>query len=77
MKITSIVEDSSGHVVGVVIDDRETREIDPPVPRAELVSVASSLAASHGLAVDLRTLEVTPIPPIPTPAADGNAGAAR
>jgi hypothetical protein len=74
VKITAIVEDSSARVVGVVIDDRETREIDPPVPRAQLALVASSLAASHGVAVDLRTLEVTPIP---NPAADGNAGAAR
>lgn len=63
MKITAIVEDSSGNVIEVMIDDTPHR-IDPPVPRTQLSQAAAALAAQNGYIWDpaTMTLELTPQP---------------
>ena len=61
MKITAIIEDNSGMVVAVVVDDITEHPIAPPIPLEDLAIVGQHVAALSGYVVDCDTLELTPI----------------
>lgn len=65
MKISAIIEDTSGQVLAVVLDERTEHKIDPPIPRAELAMVGQHVAELAGYTVDCDTLELTPIDATP------------
>jgi hypothetical protein len=62
MKITALVEDSEGNVIGIFIDDTPHR-IDPPVPRCDLARLAAALAEQNGYRWDPSTMTLTHLAP--------------
>jgi hypothetical protein len=59
--ITAIVENPSGWVTAVVVDDITEHPIAPPIPREDLGIVGQHVAELSGYTVDCDTLELTPI----------------
>ena len=61
MKITAIIEDNSGMVVAVVVDDVTEHAISPAIPRSELLDVGQHVAQLAGYTLDCDTFELNPI----------------